>query len=306
MSAVRPCLSIGLPVYNGERYIARALDSISNQSFEDYEIIISDNASTDRTVEICQEYAARDRRVRLFQNQQNVGATKNYNRVFELAGGKYFKWAAHDDELAVEFLSKCVTVLDQDSEIILCHTKSAMIDEQSLKIGSYESKVNWNAATPQERFHDLVLSRHPCTAIFGVVRSEVLRRTPLIGNFVGSDRNLLAELGLLGRIYEVPEYLFFRRDHSQASISKYDEYERLKWFDPNKTGRIHLPYWRNGLEYFNAVRRVPLRWPERLICYRYAAFWFKRERKSLLRDIEVAFYQMLPGSFNRKIHHKVS
>src|SRR3712207_6191103 len=114
MNTQSPKVSIGLPVYNGEKFIREAIDSILNQTFEDFELIISDNASTDETAAICQTYAAQDRRVRYFRNLENIGAAGNHNRVFEAASGKYFKWAAHDDLCGPNFVAECVNVLDRD------------------------------------------------------------------------------------------------------------------------------------------------------------------------------------------------
>jgi glycosyltransferase involved in cell wall biosynthesis len=125
-----PRVSIGLPVFNGERYLARALDSLVAQDFEDFELIISDNASTDGTSEICQEYAGRDRRINVHRNERNIGAVGNFNRTLQLSSGDYFKWAAHDDWCAPEFLSRCVEVLDEDPSMILCFTAMGVADAE--------------------------------------------------------------------------------------------------------------------------------------------------------------------------------
>lgn len=280
-------LSIGLPVYNGDRYLSCALDSILKQTYQDFELIISDNASTDATEEISRSFAAQDSRIRYSRNEENLGAAQNFNRVFKLSTGSYFKWAAHDDLLADDFLQQCVDILDQDPGIILAHTKAARIDENGRQIGVYESRMNFNQESAHERFHDLLLIRHPCTAIFGVIRREVLAKSALIGGYVSSDRTLLAELGLRGRIYEVPKYLFFRRDHSRASTAL-RPYDRLHWFNPHNGSLLHLPNWRLGFEYLRAIQRAPLNRSERLTSYRYVAFWFKRQRFDLLQDLFTA------------------
>jgi glycosyltransferase involved in cell wall biosynthesis len=299
MKEIRSRLSIGMPVYNGEQYLEEALNSIQVQTYEDFELIISDNASTDRTREICKEISATDQRIRYFQNHRNLGAAKNYNRVFELSTGEYFKWAAHDDVLAPVFLEKCVENMDYDPSLVLCYSKTAIIDGNGDQKGLYNSRLRADQHKPEERFMDLVLVRHPCTAVFGVIRRDFLQKTPLIGPYVGSDRNLLAELGLFGRLYEIQEYLFSRRDHPQASISKYDRQDRLKWFDPQKMNRIQLLHLRTGIEYFKSVARVPLPWSARRECYRIIAFWlFKREREALFEDLNIARRNLL----GRKTH----
>ena len=94
-----PRISIGMPVYNGEQFLAGALDSVLTQDFEDFELIISDNASEDGTQKICLDYAARDRRIRYYRNEMNIGGSRNHSRVFELSAAEYFKWAHYDDWL---------------------------------------------------------------------------------------------------------------------------------------------------------------------------------------------------------------
>lgn len=283
-----PRLSIGLPVFNGERYIRQALDSILDQTFTDYEVIVSDNASTDTTVQIVESYAERDVRIRFVKNSINRGAAWNYNAVFRQAGADYFKWAAHDDILQPQFLENCIRVLDQDPATVLVHSKTKKIDEFGEVTGSYETKMKTTGNRPSERFHDLVLTRHPCTAIFGVARTKILNKTPLIGSYVSSDRVLLAELGLYGNIIELPEYLFLRRDHPGASIRRYNTYERQAWFDQKGGRRITLPAWRLGWEYFKAINRVHLEFRERLACYRLLVFWLRWDRKRLKQDLIVA------------------
>ncbi len=290
MSNNNPRVSIGLPVYNGENYLREALDSILAQTFEDFELIISDNASTDRTEEICKEYAAKDRRIRYYRNEQNLGAAPNYNRVFELSRGEYFKWAAHDDVCAPEYLKRCVEVLDQDSSVVLCYTQTGKIDERGELVGTYDVLMNVDSQNPCERFHDLVLLdfKHLCMPVFGVIRASALRMSSLIAPYVGSDNNLLAELGLIGRFYKVPEYLFFRREHSQASIRKLSVYKRLVWFDSKKANLNHLSRWRRTVEYFICVTRMPLSWSERLLCYVYIGQWSGRRWRRMARDLRMA------------------
>ena len=278
MISNNPRVSIGLPVFNGEEYLEESLDSILAQTYTDFELIISDNASTDHTPRICLKYASKDRRIRYYRNERNLGATRNYNRVFMLSRGKYFKWAADDDVLATNFLSRCVGVLDQDSSIVLCHSKTGLIDERNELVGTYDFKNRIDSRNPHERFGDLISERNRLwVLIFGVVRASTLKKTSLIGNYIGSDRNFLAELGLIGRIYEIPEYLFFRRTHPQSYTErKYkDIQERLSWW--TQSDRITFPYLKNCFEYFKSVRRVPLKFSERLLCYAQISKWLFRE-----------------------------
>lgn len=304
-----PRLSIGLPVYNGERYLRFALDSILNQTYRDFELLINDNASTDTTGMICQEYAARDSRVRYFRNVENVGAAANFNIVFERARGEYFKWAAADDVISPTFLEACMSVLERDPSVVLAYTRVDRIDSSGKIDGTYDYPMRVDSPDAARRFHDLILVNHFCVAVFGIIRREVLAKTPLIGKYVGSDRVLLAELGLRGRMCEISEYLFHRRDHPQTSGRAFDIYKRLAWFDPTKKRSLNLVYWRVGTEYLKSIFRVPLPLKQRLAALRTLARWFIFRRRWLVEDIKAALIQIMPFSkqimhFTRKAHNE--
>jgi len=283
-----------MPVYNGERFLEEALNSILAQTFEDFELIISDNASTDRTQEICQAYAAKDQRIRYYCNTQNLGAARNFNRVFELSRGEYFKWAAYDDICAPTFIEQCVEVLDQQPSIVLCHCQTRIIDEHGEALENYSCKLNTHSPKPHERFRDLILVGHACYQLFGVMRASILKMTLGHGAYVGGDRILLAELGLFGQFYEVPEYLFFRRDHPKTSIRLFPKQQkRLAFMTATKPGYICFPNFRFVIEYFKAVTRAPLGWLERLRCYVEVGRWLRRKWKNLIKDLKVATTQVV-------------
>ena len=288
---IQPRIIIGLPVYNGQDYLEKALDSILAQTYTDFDVIISDNASTDRTEEICRGYASKDSRVRYYRSETNLGVSRNFNRVFELSSSEYFKWAAHDDVLAPESIARCIEVLDKDQSIVLCHSKTGRIDEHGQGTGTYKSVERVESRKRHERFGHLLGMDHEIWAIFGAIRSSALRMTPLLSVYVGSDRNLLAEIGLIGRIHETPEVLFYRRDHPEASTRLYKKHEdRLAHYSPHKAGQIRLPYWRRCREYFRSVGRVQMGRMERLLCYVEIWKWVRREGWRLMgSDVERSF-----------------
>src|SRR5882762_4526395 len=129
MNANAPKVSVGLPVYNGERFVSEAIEAVLKQSFVDLELIISDNASCDRTEQICRDYAARDSRVRYYRNCFNVGVNPNYRRVFSLSTAEYFKWVTHDDLQTLDFLEKSVAIMDREPGVVVCYPRVAVIDE---------------------------------------------------------------------------------------------------------------------------------------------------------------------------------
>src|SRR5262245_65331393 len=124
-----PLVSIGLPVYNSERFVAKSIETLLAQTFEDFRIVISDNASTDRTGAICREYAARDPRIEYQRNQTNIGMAANYNLTFGLSRSKYFRWGPADDFCAPELLEEHLRVLESDPSIALVYPQAWFVDE---------------------------------------------------------------------------------------------------------------------------------------------------------------------------------
>ena len=287
MSGREPILSIGLPVYNGEHYLESTLESIVAQTFTDFELIISDNASTDATPEICRAIAARDRRICYFRNPVNLGAAKNYNRVFELSRGKYFKWNGHDDPLPPDFLELCVATLERDDTVVLAFGRACAIDEHGqptrtgpLVAARLKHRPGLASRDPRVRFFACVAAPagHPVGPIFGLIRSDVLRRTPLLGTYISHDLPLLAELVLHGRFVQLPEVAQYRRFHPEQGSAKHrTRGSREGWFDPARAGERTFPRLRLLREHFQAVRRAAQDPRSRAWCYVGAMAWFVTE-----------------------------
>ena len=230
-----PAVTIGLPVYNGDEYLGPAVDSILAQTFQDFRLIISDNASTDRTEAICRDYADRDPRVVYSRNEANIGGDANFNRVFTLADTPFFRWAAHDDVMAPTYLEKTMAVLVSDPGVAQCHCITVLVDEAGNEIRYCDLHLTGlDSPSAARRFRAFVLHRHMCTDIFGVFRTDALRGTSLHAPFGGSDRALLAEVALRGRFVRVPEPLFFNRDHP-------NRYQRAVIVDKAKQAAWHRP-----------------------------------------------------------------
>lgn len=271
-----PLVSIGLPTYNGERFLRQTLDSLLGQSFRDFEIVISDNASTDSTEAICREYAEKDSRIRYSRSEQNLGAAWNYNEVFRQARGKYFKWAADDDLCGPEFLSECVEALEQDDEVVLAFPYSVHIDIDGQETEEIRLGLEFDSPAPHERFRSMACHYHDCSAVFGLMRTSVLRNTPLIGSYVASDRALLVELALLGRFVEVPRQLQYRRIHPSDSQRCFRgaRQQRAAWFGGGSTVFV-FPEWRLLKEYLRSIHVTGLRLQDRLRCYVELLRWVR-------------------------------
>ena len=275
MGSINPVVSIGLPVYNGERYLAEAIQSFHIQSFDDFELVICDNASTDQTEEICKKYAALDSRIHYSRNKVNIGAVRNHNLVFKLSKGRYFKWAGHDDLYAPDYLLECVNVLNSDPAVALCYPKTILIDEFGNETERYEENdLDLSSPYPHERLHNML--HHPLDMLLnpslGLTRSNYLAKTGGLGNYYAADRVILEELALQGQFKKIPEYLFSRRIHSESSsVANASEERRAIWADPTYKGRVQSPRWRRFLGNLNGIRRASLNPRERFLCYK--EFW---------------------------------
>ncbi|GAB2659556.1 glycosyltransferase family 2 protein [Kribbella swartbergensis] len=276
MNAV-PRLSIGLPVYNGEKYLTESLDALLGQSYGDFRLIISDNASTDATEEICREYLAKDSRISYFRQPVNIGATPNHNYCFEQSATELFKWASYDDLYSRDLLKRCIEALDDDPYLVLAHAHQAIIDGA----GDIVLKVDYplDTANPHapDRFRSLLFDVGG-DDFYGVMRSDILRRTPLNGSYHHSDRTIMAELALYGRFHQVPELLFFRRDHpDRAERAKPTIRSRSANMEPRRASRLWHPTARLLAEYVGGfvggIQRAPLSAADRRECYGHLLRW---------------------------------
>lgn len=260
-----PVLSIGMPVYNGADYLDTALASIVSQEFGDFELIVSDNGSDDKTVEIVEGYAKTDGRIRLYRNPTNWGAAWNFNEVLALAQNPLFKWATHDDLLLPGFLERCVSTINESPEdVVLCYPKSYLIDASGDVVRDYEDRMHIQEDTASARLRHHMINCRLVNFIFGVWRTDTLRRAGGLGSYAHADRVLLAKAAIAGKFIEVPERLFQRRIHKQMSWKATGAYEGFEtWFDTSKSPRVVFPSWHISRELFKAALGADESWAER-------------------------------------------
>jgi glycosyltransferase involved in cell wall biosynthesis len=272
-----------MPLYNAERYLRETLNSIVRQTFRDFELIISDNASTDATAAICEEYAARDDRIRYVRNSRNLGAAQNFNKVFELSQGKYFKWAAADDVCHPAFLERCVRVLECDPEVVIAYPRTEVIDEEGRIVTTARDELRLNSTDVRARFTDL-LSPMSYTSypFYGLMIRNVLQRTRLMIRYLAADRCLLAELSLYGRFSEIDEVLFYRRKvcGSERGLDREVEY------NSGQLGkRFYFQNWRIFWEHHRSVGRSSLPTPVKVDLYRSIWRWAFKNRSMYRYDL---------------------
>jgi len=271
-----PLVSVGVPVFNGEAFLEDAIRSALAQTLGNLELILCDNASTDRTAEICSDYAARDPRVRYFRNPRNLGAAANYNLAFSHARGRYFKWLAHDDRMLPSFLAKTCRVLEERPDAVLCNTVISYIDSGGAQLGLYDTKLSGaDSYSPAARFAWMVLRSHTCADFFGLIRRETLCDSLLHGSFHGADRALLAQLALRGRMVQLPAPLLSVREHpNRYTRAQRRSADRAAWHDASGGHHVSFPTWRLYGEYLRMVRREALTPEERSRCFAVLARWW--------------------------------
>jgi glycosyltransferase involved in cell wall biosynthesis len=293
-TATTPRVSLGMPVYNGEAFLEEALQSLLKQTYGDFELLISDNASTDRTQAICQDYASADRRIRYHRNPVNVGFCRNQNSVITAARGEYFLLTHHDDIRAPEYLMRTLAVLEADPTVVVCYTGTRDIDEHGVELPRRSVPLRVDSPDPRVRFRDVIRLDHICEPGFGLTRRDVLAKTCLHGDYADSDRVLLGELALYGRFHLLPEFLFFRRAHAQQSTAiAPDRQSRTVWFNPAHANRLVFPHFRELREYLAVIGRAPVGVSDRLACHQAMAAWALTYRRRLLGDLEFAAREVL-------------
>lgn len=206
-----PTVSIGLPVYNGARFLREALDSLLGQTYRDFELIVSDNASTDETAAICAEYVALDPRVRYIRQPVNIGAPRNWSFVVTVARGRYFKWASCNDRCAQDMLERCVTVLERQPRAVLCYGRTRLVDEDTGREEPYAGDIAIEDERPSDRLIRLLRELRLNNAQSGLIRLEALRQTGLDRPYPAGDIPLMAELALRGTFVLLPDVFLFRR-----------------------------------------------------------------------------------------------
>lgn len=293
-----PLVSVGLPVYNGDRWLDAAITSILTQTFTDLELIICDNGSTDRTAEICRSWAGRDARVRYYRNPENIGLIPNHNRTFELARGEYFLWFSYDDLHLPESLARRVAYLQAHPGVNLVYTATETIDETGRTVrGAAQGTFQINSTDPRTRF-EVAINRIPPeeAAFYGLIRRSAAARTLLLRNCHGADGIFLSELALLGPFAKIPDVLFQRRLHPENIPTS----QEMPWrFRPELSGKLIFPQWRLTGEDIRTILRAPISLPLRLSLLGVVARRIRTHASLMKTELGFAWYyvrQRLTGN----------
>lgn len=231
-----------MPVYNGKLFLRQALDSLLAQTHTNFELIISDNASTDNTQEICLEYAKNDERIGYHRCETNNGANWNFNRVFELSSGTYFMWAAHDDYWAPRYIEACLKAFSRTEGIVLSGTSCRIVKQNSNEFVALDKRLTTIDQKPVQRFmnYKKMLQGVPNTnsIFYGLYKRAFLNQIMPMQKIIGADHILLASLSLLGEFSTSKEILLTKRIGGASGSHK----KNAEALSLNKLIFIKFPY----------------------------------------------------------------
>ncbi|WP_308282683.1 glycosyltransferase family 2 protein [Pseudonocardia nigra] len=305
-----PQVCIGIPVYNGAKYIAASIEASLAQTYSDIEVVVADNASTDETAAICAEFAARDPRFRYVRFSEHLGVAESFTRTFGLCHSKYFMWAASDDLTDPTFVEKAIEVLERRPDAVVCYSETAIVDDAGEVLRKDEFMLDLDHPSPSTRFHRMVMAPpkvHGAHELYGLIRTDVMRQTGVMSNHVMGCRVLLAELALRGRLARIDEILFLNRDHGGRSqragrphakpgqvltaFLPIGAWPPSEFWNPRKRGRIVFPEFDITGQWLLAVLRSPVSLPAKLRCFGTLAWTLVWRAPKFGRDVAIGTEQ---------------
>ncbi len=286
-----PRISIGIPAYNSATTISASIESLLGQTFGDFELIVSDNASTDSTRAVVERLAQQDRRIRYVRQPENIGANRNYSYVAQVARGEYFKWASSSDLCAPDFLEKCLKSLEQnaDADAVLAAPRTRLFAGNPADATNYAHDIEILDSTPVARLKKLTSSLQLNNALNGLIRMSALNRTRLIDPYYRADEVLIGQLAMLGKIILVDEYLYYRRMEIATATALQDPVAWRKHHYPKLSARVLFQTWKRYTGWLRACMRTPMSFSERAQVLNYLLHMCYWERRSFLNDLHGAF-----------------
>ncbi len=279
-----PLVSVGMPVYNAERYLRESIESILGQTHANLELVISDNASTDSTPEICRSYAERDGRVRYVRQERNLGAHPNFNATFRLSRGSFFRWHASDDIALPNLIERCLDILQEsEKEVSVVYPRWGIIDEKGTVVSENDADDKiWRSGLPSVRIADLILDHSHSllkrsVPVYGLARREDLERTGLLRSYPSSDEVFIVELALRGDLLQTPEILFYRRIHplNYWTINT-SQRSKAVWTDTGYHGGFPMLRTRLAAGHVARILEAPIPFSEKLRSLRVIGSWMRR------------------------------
>ena len=287
-------VSMGMPVYNGEKFLEESIRSNLAQTYEDFELIISDNASEDATESICRDYATKDSRIRYVRNEHNIGAAQNYNRLFELAKGSYFRWTNADDLVHPKLVEKALRILDDQPSVAVAFGGTQLIDEAGQRIDDYDDRIEISLDLASSRYISFYQNSGLTNAIYGLMRSSAMAVTNLMGSgkLPAGDVSFLGAMSLQGKFERIPETLFYRRIHAGAYSSNPDPKAEAQFWTGSSATK-NFGHWRAYGHDIQVICRTPTPVSDKIRAMYYVLRRMNWARTTLVGELKNA---VLPRS----------
>ncbi len=289
-----PKVCIGMFAHNEEQNIRATLDGLLAQDFKDFELIISDDESTDATERICREYATRDGRIRYVRQQPRLGIIGNANFVFEQCRSPYFAWAAGHDLFAPTFISKLLPVLESDPTVVCAYPLVPVVEVDGTKLLDQEQcRLDTRWQNVAARANLLLWGLRGSEPIYGLFRTDALRKTRLYRPLMCCDNLVLFEINLLGSIAFVADELYFlkvtkRLSHMRDKLANYRK--TMYSGEGRKILGMRMTFWRLFFAHLGAIYRAPVPRRRKPILIASTIFYFLSKRgKHLFHDIVELF-----------------
>ena len=280
----------GLPVYNAQKYLAAAIESHLSQSFGDFDLVISDNGSTDTTSEIYAAYANKDKRIKYLRSAENRGNRWNHRRVFDAidSPAQYFRWAGADDIMEPGLLQTMAEVLNTRPEVEAVVPDTKNIDDNGTIIGSMARTLDLQSSDVFERARDILMANYQHVIAYGLLRASTLRLMRTRPDYPGWDAIFAWELVLRGKMVQSAGPALLRRFHA-GSISRVKTAKEIrKWVEPNSKAGMNFPHWTWAYERARVVIACPLSTRDRLRIGTFLARYTMWQRGQLINDVTQA------------------
>jgi glycosyltransferase involved in cell wall biosynthesis len=252
-----PKVSIGLPVYNGEKFIVKKIESLLAQTFKDFELIISDNASTDKSAKICKKYALTDKRIKNFNQSKNIGAGENFNFVLDKARGEFFLWSAVDDIILPTFIEKNIKILEINPNVVCSASKMKLYGEKTISLETKSNDTNFKnkmkkiqrdfghmdtfpaTGSYEKRIKEYFKNLRHNQIFYGIFRTNQIKQVNIRNPFLMSDACIILKILKFGELSVVNEVLMETYD---GGISRKGMLGVIKHLNHKKIGTI-FPYY---------------------------------------------------------------
>ncbi len=288
-----PLITIGVPVYNASAHLRSTLDSLLAQTFTDFELVVSDNASTDSTQDIVEEYRRKDRRIRYERHAVNIGANGNYAGLIGMARGALFKWSSASDWCAPTFLERCKSVLLAHEDTVLVAPRTRLFEDSTAEYRDYEWDLEVLDETPSERLKRVASDLALNNAMNGLIRTAALRSAGAMGPYIGADVVLMGELALRGKFRLVEERLFYRRMDVATATAMQARSAVWTHHYPTRSARSLFQGAKRHLGWAKGVVRAPIPLSERTRAMLHVARRCYWDKGAFWRDLRGAWQYLI-------------